>query len=75
MDEITTQELLDRILCADAEELSEIITAVENRFREVWPDWDILIVSSEGRTPEAHIKALQSCIRTISHFVKENDLP
>lgn len=38
MAEITTQELLDRIFSADADELNAVISAVEERFRTVWPN-------------------------------------
>lgn len=75
MKEITIQKLLDRILRANPDELNEVITTVENRFRELWPDWDIMIISSNGRTPEAHISTLQKYIQTLSFFLKENDLP
>lgn len=36
--EIKTEELLKRICTADASELNEIMAAVTERFRELWPD-------------------------------------
>ena len=63
MKEIKTEELMERIGCADAGELNEIMAAVTERFRELWSDWDLLLVSCEGRTPQAHIKALEQGIR------------
>ena len=61
--EIITEERMERIGCADAGELNEIMAAVTERFRELWSDWDLLLVSCEGRTPQAHIKALEQGIR------------
>ena len=63
LQEIKTEELLERIGCADAGELNEIMAALTERFRELWSDWDLLLVSCEGRTPQAHIKALEQGIR------------
>ena len=74
MKEITSQELIDRILCADADELNDAIDALEKRFREVWPDWELLVISAEGHTPEQHIKTLQHCITIMTKCIK-NDLP
>lgn len=74
MAEITTQELLDRIFSADSDELNAVISAVEERFRTVWPNWDILVLTSEGRKPEDQIKILQRSIHILSKFAK-NDLP
>ena len=64
--EIKTEELLKRICTADASELNEIMTAVTERFRQLWPDWDLLTISCEGRTPEAHMEALEKSIRIMA---------
>ena len=58
MREITTQELIDRILLADGDELNEVMDAVTERFTEVWPEYDLMIMSVHGHTAEAHLKAL-----------------
>ena len=63
MEKIKMEELLGRIGCADAGELNEIMAAVTDRFRELWSDWDLLLISCEGCTPQAHIKALEQGIR------------
>lgn len=74
MTELTTRELLDRIHCADSDTLNQIITAVEERFREIWPDWDLLVISCRGRTPEDHIAMLQKSILLLSGNTAK-DLP
>ena len=71
MTDITTQALLERIRCADRDELNEIISANTERFRELWPEWDLLVISSEGRTPQAHIRTLEQSIRLMSAAVKQ----
>ena len=70
--EIKTEELLERIGCADANELDEIITAAGKRFRELWPEWGLLVISSEGRTPQAHIEALEKGIRITAAASKDS---
>ena len=64
--EITVAELLDRILCSDIRELNEIIDAVEERFQELLPDWELLVIRCEGHTPQLHIQTLQQCIQVLS---------
>ena len=70
MKEITTQELLEHIHCADNEELNEIITAVTERFRQLWPQWDLLFISCEGRTPVDHIRTLERSLQLMTATVK-----
>ena len=71
MMEITTQALLERIGCAQKEELNEILTAVTERFREVWPEWDLLTISCEGRTQEDHIRTLEQAVRLMAAAAKD----
>ena len=72
MKEFTTQALLERIHCADRDELQEIIPAVTERFRELWPEWDLLVISCEGRTSVDHIKTLEQCIRLMDAVAKQD---
>ena len=65
---ITSEELLDRIYCADKEEINPIINAITKRYSEVWPEWELLTISVQGHRPENHIKALQD---SIALFTKE----
>ena len=58
MREITSQELLDRILRADSDELNDVMNAVTERFTEIWPEWELMIMSIHGHTAEAHLQAL-----------------
>jgi len=71
MQEITLEALLDRILCADAEELSEIIDTVAERFGKLWPDWELTTLSIHGHTAEAHVSAFQQAL----DLIRKNDLP
>lgn len=58
MRENTSQELIDRVLLADSDELNDVMDAVTERFTELWPEWELLIMSIHGHTAEAHLKAL-----------------
>ena len=40
-------DLLERIKTAETEEINDLVTAVLARYRELFPDWDISIVSIE----------------------------
>ena len=40
-------DLLERIKTAESEEINDLVTAVLARYRELFPDWDISIVSIE----------------------------
>lgn len=62
---ITSEELLNRILCAK-EELQPIINAVTERFSELWPEWELMTLSIQGHDRESHIKALQDSIAVLS---------
>lgn len=73
MKELTTQALLERIQCADRDELQAIIPAVTERFWELWPEWDLLVISCEGRTPADHIKTLERSIRLLDAAGKWED--
>ena len=40
-------DLLERIKTAESEEINDLVTAVLARYRALFPDWDISIVSIE----------------------------
>lgn len=40
-------DLLERIKTVKSEEINDLVTAVLARYRELFPDWDISIVSIE----------------------------
>jgi len=75
MKEISIEELLDRILCANAEELTSIIDTVRERFGELWPDWELTTLSVHGHTTEDHAAALAQALALVIRPYKENDLP
>ena len=42
-------ELLDKIKRLEPEEIQDILDALLTRYRELYPDWDVNIVSLEKR--------------------------
>ena len=68
MKEITLETLLDRILCADKQELNSILDAAAERFSEVWPEWELMTLSVEGHTPESRLKALHDALQLAEHL-------
>jgi len=62
MDNIKLEELLDRIHSADETEINPIIDAITERFSEVWPEWELMVLSIQGHDPESHIEALLKSI-------------
>ena len=73
MREITSQELLDRILRADSDELNDVMNAVTERFTEIWPEWELMIMSIHGHTAEAHLQALNKT-RELYESMKAREL-
>ena len=66
MAEIKLEELLERIHCASAEELNPILDAITSRFGEVWPEWELVTLTVQGHSPEAHLAALQKSMDLIA---------
>ena len=42
-------DLLERIKAAKSEEINDLVVAVLARYRELFPDWDINIISIERK--------------------------
>ena len=74
MNQISLQMLLDSILTANGEELKCILETAKMRYSEIWPECDLLFITAEGFTPEAHVHALQTTAVFLSQYIK-NDLP
>ncbi len=74
MEKITLDELLDRIHCANADELPSIMTALRDRFGELWPDCELAMLSIPGHTAEDHIAVLRQSLDMLTRQAK-NDLP
>lgn len=70
VNEISLQELLDRILCAEAHEFSGILDAVTERYAEVFPSRELLTLSAPGSDPEKQTELLQSAIHVPSGLKK-----
>ena len=45
MKRITTEELLSRIECTKAEEMEALVYAVQERYRTLYPDWEVVMLS------------------------------
>ena len=67
MKDIRSEELLDRILCAGKEEIAPILDTVMERFSELQPDWELLVLTVSGHEPESHIDALQQAISMLEN--------
>lgn len=74
MKEIKLQDLLSRILCADAKEMHLILDAVSERFSEVFPESTLMTISAPGCDVDAQISELRKAIDLLSDL-KSNDLP
>ena len=70
MRQISSMELTDHILCADAKELFQILDAAAERFSELFPDRELLRLSVPGSDPESQIAELQKAILLLSSMKK-----
>ena len=66
MKEISIEELLDRILCADTQEFPQILDAVRERFSELFPDQELLTLTAKGSSPDCQIDELQKAIALLA---------
>lgn len=60
MSNITLEALLDRICCAQEQELDGVCKALTERFSEIYPEWELLILSVHGHDAQSHMDALQA---------------
>ena len=51
-DEISLEQLLQRIDNCKPEELDPICTALQWRYRVLYPDWEVVFLSMPGGSPE-----------------------
>lgn len=75
MKKITLEKLLDRIYCADEDEIHPILDAIAERFSEVWPEWELATLSIPGHTVQDHITAFQQALDLLHSQNEKNDLP
>ena len=66
MKDITLENVLDRILCATAEEINPVLNAVTERFGEVYPDHELLTITIQGHDKQSHLDALQKTMDLVS---------
>jgi len=71
MSVIHLHTLPDQILNAAPEEFDSILDAVQERFNELHPDWELLTVTVRGHTDADRIAALEKSITLLSHIVKK----
>ena len=74
MSVIHLHTLPDQILNAPPEEFDSLIDALQERFSELHPGWELLTVTVRGHTDADRITALEKSIALLSHITK-NDLP
>ena len=66
MREITTQELIDRILGADSGEIFKFLDAVRERFSELYPDQELLTLAAPGSDARAQMEKLRIAASILS---------
>lgn len=60
--EITSQELIERILQTDRVELNDVLDAATERFTELWPEWELMTISVKGHTGEVYVETLEKVL-------------
>ena len=67
-DEISLEQLLQRIDNCKPEELDPICTALQRRYRVLYPDWEVVFLSMPGGSPERRREEGQQLIE----FIQKN---
>ena len=62
MMEITSQELIERILQTDRVELNDVLDAATERFTELWPECELMTISVKGHTGEVYVETLEKVL-------------
>ena len=69
MKEVTLDVLLERIALADADEINAILNMVSERFGEVYPGYELLTITVQGRDAQSQIDALQKSIDLLKNRI------
>ena len=67
-DEISLEQLLQRIDNCKPEERDPICTALQRRYRVLYPDWEVVFLSMPGGSPERRREQGQQLIE----FIQKN---
>jgi len=69
---ISLEELIHRIEYAEHEEIDPIINALQRRYRRLFPDWDVVFLSTPTGSPEAMREQANLMIEFIrKHYLEE----
>jgi hypothetical protein len=64
----TWQAIPEQIRCAGPDEMSDIITAVIQRYSEVFPDLDLMVISVPWNDLDEQIRILQNAIHFLTRL-------
>ena len=64
----TWQAIPEQIRCAGPDEMSDIITAVIQRYSEVFPDLDLMVISVPWNDLDEQIRILQNVIHFLTRL-------
>ena len=59
------QEVIDRITQAEAGEIQEYVAAAFNRYRQLYPEWDITYMAIPKNDPEDRKRTIQYMIEML----------
>jgi hypothetical protein len=66
MHRLTTQEIIDQILLADKSEILDILDSARERFSELFPDQELLVLAVPGSDPDSQITELHKAASLLS---------
>ena len=67
-------EVIRKIECADAENIQDLLRAVMNRYRELYPEWKILFLSADQNATDAKSLEMLSRIENMEQKFEESAL-
>ena len=70
MNDIKLEVLLDKTYCATEEEINPIISAITERFTEIYPEWELMSLSIHGHDQESRLESLRKSIDVIKNIGK-----
>ena len=66
MQQISFTELIDRILAANSGEILDILDSARERFSELFPDQELLVLAVPGSDPDSQITELHKAASLLS---------
>ena len=73
MKELSTDALIEGILCADAsaQRMPSLLDALRERFSELFPDQELLTLTAPGSCPDDQIESLRKAAGLLSSLIKK----